>query len=160
MGRAEGQVRYGSMCQSSTSLCPLSASTPEASVWPSPRQMPGPSPSPWDADQPAATTRHSVGPFSSSTHEALIPKRIWWAGLVSGKRATYPYSCSWRPQTMQIANLIWVSLSNRSLDTKSDQWQPRILQRDLVPKELNLSQIPGHCPTLTSVEQNWKHQGV
>ena len=51
-----GQVRYESMRWSSTLLRPLSASTPGASVWPSPRHMPGPSPSPWDADQPAATT--------------------------------------------------------------------------------------------------------
>ena len=39
------QVRYGSMCWSSASLRPLSADTPGASVWPSPRQMPGQSPS-------------------------------------------------------------------------------------------------------------------
>ena len=42
----EGQVRYGSMRQSSASLRPISAGTPGASVWPSPRQMPGPSSSP------------------------------------------------------------------------------------------------------------------
>ena len=41
-----GQVRNGSMRQSSASLRPLSAGTPGASVWPPPRQMPGPSPSP------------------------------------------------------------------------------------------------------------------
>ena len=63
-------VRCGSMRQSSGSLRPLSTSTPGASIWPSPRQMPGPSPSPWDADQPAATTRHVVSPLTSSTHEA------------------------------------------------------------------------------------------
>ena len=40
------QVRSGSMCQSSMSLHILSAGTPGASVWPSPRQMPGPSQSP------------------------------------------------------------------------------------------------------------------
>ena len=64
-----GQVRYGSMCQNSVSLRSLSAGTPGASVWPSPRQMPGPSPSLWDAGHPAATTRHVVGPLASSTHE-------------------------------------------------------------------------------------------
>ena len=36
-------------------------------------------------------------------------ERIWWAGSASGKRATCPYSCSWRLQTMQVTNLIWVS---------------------------------------------------
>ena len=60
-----GQVRYGSMRWSRMSLPPLSTGTPGASVWPSPRQMPGPSPSPRDADQPAATTRHVVGPLAS-----------------------------------------------------------------------------------------------
>ena len=42
----EGQVGYGSMRRSSASLHTLSAGTPGASVWPSPRKMPGPSPSP------------------------------------------------------------------------------------------------------------------
>ena len=46
---------------SHASLRPLSAGTPGVSVWPSP--------SPKDADQSAATTRHVVGPLASSTHE-------------------------------------------------------------------------------------------
>ena len=65
-----GQVRNGSMHRSSASLHPLSAGTPGASVWPSPRQMPGPSKAPRDANQPATTTRHVVSPLASSTHEA------------------------------------------------------------------------------------------
>ena len=40
-----GQVRYGSMRWSSASLRPLSTGTPGASIWPSRRQMPGPTPS-------------------------------------------------------------------------------------------------------------------
>ena len=39
-------VRFESMRRSCTSLHPLSASTPEASIWLFPKQMPGPSPSP------------------------------------------------------------------------------------------------------------------
>ena len=39
-GRQTGQVRYGSMHQSSVSLPTLSASIPVASVWTNPRQMP------------------------------------------------------------------------------------------------------------------------
>ena len=41
-----GQVSYGCMRRSSASPRPLSAGTLRASVWPSPRQMPGPFPSP------------------------------------------------------------------------------------------------------------------
>jgi len=37
------------------------------------------------------------------------------------KWVTCPYSRSCCSRTMQVTNLIWVSLSNRSLDTKSDQ---------------------------------------
>jgi len=55
-------------------------------------------------------------------HEAdSLAERIWWAGSASGKRATCPYSRNWCSQTMHVTNLIQVSLSNRSLDTKSDQ---------------------------------------
>ena len=67
---SSGQIRYESTRWSSASLLPLFSGTPGAFVWPSPRQMPGTSPSPWDSDQPAATTRHVVGPLASSTHEA------------------------------------------------------------------------------------------
>ena len=116
-----GQVRNGSMCRSSTSLHPLSAGTPGASIWPSPRQMPSLSPSPWDADQLAATMRHVVGPLASSTQEAPSLRESGEQDQRQDKRATCPYSRSWRSQTMQVTNLIWVSLSNRSLDTKSDQ---------------------------------------
>ena len=65
-----GQVRYGSLRRNSASLHLLSAGTPGASIWPSTMQMPGPSPSPWDADQPAAIMRQMVGPLALSTHEA------------------------------------------------------------------------------------------
>ena len=58
------------MYHSSASLRPLSAGTPGTSVWPFPKQMPGPSPSPGDTDQAAATTEHIVGLLASSTHEA------------------------------------------------------------------------------------------
>ena len=44
------------------------------------------------------------------------------SGSVSGNWATCPYSHSWCLTTIQVTNLIWVSLSNCSLDTKSDQW--------------------------------------
>ena len=50
-----------------------------------------------------------------------LAERIWCAGSASGKRATCPYSRNWRSRTMQVTNLIRVFLSNRSLDTKSDQ---------------------------------------
>ena len=63
-------VRFGSTCQSSASPCPLSTGTSGASTWPSSRQMPGPSPTPSDVDQIAATTRHVIRPLASSTHEA------------------------------------------------------------------------------------------
>ena len=58
------------MRQSSASLRPLSAGTPGASVWPTPRQMLGPFPSPRDADQPAITTVHVVSQLASSIHDA------------------------------------------------------------------------------------------
>ena len=58
------------MRRSSASLRPLSVGTPGVSVWLSTRQMLGRSTSPRDADQPAATTRHVLGPLASSTHEA------------------------------------------------------------------------------------------
>ena len=56
------------MCQNSASR-PLSTGTPGASVWPPPRQMPGPSPSILDADQPAVMS-HVVGLLASATYEA------------------------------------------------------------------------------------------
>ena len=62
-----GQVRYGNMRRSSTLLRPLSSGTQGASVWQSLRQKPGPSPSPWDTDQPAATTRHLVSTLATTT---------------------------------------------------------------------------------------------
>ena len=68
-GNGTGQVRYGSMRQSSASLRLLSAGTPRASVWPSSSQMPGPSLSPENVDQSVATMRNVVGPLASSTHE-------------------------------------------------------------------------------------------
>ena len=40
-----------------------------------------------------------------------LAERIWWEGSASGKQATCPYSHSWRSRTMQVTNLIWVSLS-------------------------------------------------
>ena len=68
------QVRLGmGACARAVCCCvhfPPVLQAPGASVWPSPRQMPGPSPSPWDADQPAATTRHVVRPLATPTHEA------------------------------------------------------------------------------------------
>jgi len=39
-----------------------------------------------------------------------LADRIWWAGSASGKWATCPHSRSWRSRTMQVTNLILVSL--------------------------------------------------
>ncbi len=58
------------------------------------------------------------------------------AGSTSRKRATCPYSWSWRSRTMLVTGLDSVSWSNCWFDTKSFQRYPMILRRNLVSKTL------------------------
>ncbi len=68
-------------------------------------------------------------------HSGLsLTERTLWAGSTTGRRATWPYSRSWRSRTMLVTGLEPVSWSSRWFDTKSFQRYPMILRRHLVPK--------------------------
>ena len=90
------------------------------SVFPSPRQMPGPSQIYLRCRSTCCNHEACDCPVSLLHSQGSFAERIWWAGSASGNRATCQYSRSRCSQTIQVTNLMWVSLSNHSLDTKSD----------------------------------------
>ena len=63
-----GQVRYGGIRRSSASPRPPCDGTPSSSVWPSPRQTPGP-PCPYPSDRPQFDNQALMAP---STHVIFI----------------------------------------------------------------------------------------
>ena len=72
-----GEVRYGGIRRSSASPRPPCDGTPSASVWPSPRQTPGPPcPYPSDRTPPDATMKRVEAPFAFSSHSDL-ERRAW-----------------------------------------------------------------------------------
>ena len=77
------RVRYGGIRRSSASPLPPCDSTTSASVWPSPRQTPGPScPCPSDEPPRAATTKHAVAPRHGQVQPLGSQQdRIRWAGF-------------------------------------------------------------------------------
>ena len=73
-------------------------------------------------------------PLGLLQHEGVSEKRILYAGLDSGKRATWPKSRSWRSLTMHVTDRDPDSRSSSSFLLKFDQWYPKTLFNDLVPK--------------------------
>jgi len=133
-----GQVKYRSMCWSSASLRPLSTSTPGASVWTPPGRFlahPHLLEMPINLLKQRGTwSAHWPPPLTTITHWENLVSRI---SIRNTSRMSLLYS--WCSKTVQVTNVIWVSLSNRWLDTKSKRRKPRIPWRDLVPKELCLN---------------------
>ena len=71
VGRS-GQVRYGGIRRSNASPRPPCDGTPSASVWPSPRQTPGPPrPHPSDRTPPYATTKRVGAPLAWTSSSDL-----------------------------------------------------------------------------------------
>ena len=73
---SEGQVRYEGIRRSSASLRPPCDGTSSASVWPSPRQKPGP-PCPHPSDMPRSAHR----PDRRQARHARIPQIGSWKKL-------------------------------------------------------------------------------
>ena len=148
----------GSMRRSSASLHPLSAGIPGASFWPSPRQMPGPFLSPWDADQPAATTRNVVGPSASSIHEA---PSLRVSGEQDQRQENEPHVHTAAADAHGLCRqqISFESLLATAHWTHSPTSDSQGFSEETWYQSYCLSQIPGQSPSLTSIEQDWKHQG-
>ena len=91
----------------------LHLTIPQADAWPIPISL--------RCSSTCCNHESSGQPVALLHSRGSLAKRIWWAGSASGKRATCPYSHSWHSRTIQVTNLICVSLINCSLDTRSDQ---------------------------------------
>ena len=154
-----GQVKSGQAWEHAPSLRPLSAGTPGDSIWPSPRQMPDPSPSPWSADQPAATW----GTWSAHWPPTLtrLPR---WENLVSRISVRKMGHLSIQLQLMLTDYTGYkshLSLSQQPL-VGHKIWPVIVKDSPKRPGTERLespSQIPGQSPSLTSVLQDRKHQG-
>ena len=84
-------ISYGGIRRSSASPHPSCDGTPSASVWPSPRQTPGPPcPHPSDRTPPHATTKRVNAPPRHGPAPRISTKRIRWAESSAGSRATCP----------------------------------------------------------------------
>ena len=147
------------MCQNSASLRPLSTSTPGASVWPSPRQMPGHThllEMPINLLQPRGTwSAHWPPPLTR------LPCRENLVSRISVRKTSHK---SIQPQLMltdYAGNKSHLSLSQQPL--VGHKFRPAIAKdspkRPRTKGIKSLSQILGQSPSLTSVEQDWKHQG-
>ena len=118
--------------------------------------MPGPSPSPGVADQPAATTRHVVSPLAS-THEAPSLRD---SGEQDQRQENEPHV---QTATADAHGLYKSHLSLSQQLHIGHKVRPAIAKdfpkRPGTEGVKSSSQIICQSPSLTSVEKDWKHQG-
>ncbi len=131
---------YAGWCVASPTLLRYPLGSLRASLHEGPLSIPSTS----QQDSSTFPSHELCGRPIGLLHPGLsLSKTARQAGSTSGKRATCPYSLSWRCRIVQAIGFDPVSRSKRRFVTRSNQQYPMILRRSLLPKaSIRLSRPP------------------